>query len=218
MSDAHDVADSIADDAGNEVADSVTDDDGTDGTSGVASRASRPVTPFIVLAVAALVAGLFWVLIRANTNEADTADSPLLGRPAPVVQTSTIDGEPFDLQRRKGSWVILNFFNSTCVPCIQEHPELLKFVQEQALLSDGAELYTVVWDDNRGAVQKFFKDNGGTWPILTDDDARIEVAFGVAKVPETWIIDPNGFVVYRFLGGTTDDQLTRILEQAKVGA
>ena len=178
----------------------------------------RRVAPFIVLGVTAVIAGLFYILIGAKTNEAETADSPLLGRPAPVVKTTTLDGKPFDLQRRKGSWVVLNFFNSTCVPCVQEHPELMKFATEQAQLSDGAELYTVVWDDNRGAVQKFFADNGGTWPILTDDDARIEVAFGVAKVPETWIIDPNGFVVSRHLGGTTDDQLTRLVGQAKAGS
>jgi cytochrome c biogenesis protein CcmG/thiol:disulfide interchange protein DsbE len=178
----------------------------------------RRVAPFIVLGVTAVIAGLFYILIGAKTNEAETADSPLLGRPAPVVQTTTLDGKSFDLQRRKGSWVVLNFFNSTCVPCVQEHPELMKFATEQAQISDGAELYTVVWDDNRGAVQKFFADNGGTWPILTDDDARIEVAFGVAKVPETWIIDPNGFVVSRHLGGTTDDQLTRLVGQAKAGS
>ena len=127
---------------------------------------SRRRAPLIVAAVALVLAGLFVVLIGAKTDEADTADSPLLGRPAPAVQTTTLDGQPFDLQRRKGSWVVLN---------------------------------------------------GGSWPILADDDARIEVAFGVAKVPETWIIDPNGFVVSRHLGGTTDEQLTRLLAQAKAG-
>lgn len=190
-----------------------TSDDADDTNASVTQR--RRVAPFIVLAVAVIIGGLFFILIGAKTNEAETADSPLLGRPAPVVKTTTIDGRPFDLQRRKGSWVVLNFFNSTCVPCIQEHPELLKFATEQSQVSDGAELYTVVWDDNRGAVQKFFAANGGTWPILTDDDASIEVAFGVAKVPETWIIDPNGFVIFRHLGGTTNDQLTRLLAQAK---
>ena len=178
---------------------------------------SRRRAPLIVAAVAVVLAGFFAVLIGAKTDEVATADSPLLGRPAPAVQTTTLDGQPFDLQRRKGSWVVLNFFNSTCVPCVQEHPELAKFVDKQAKLADGAEFYTVVWDDNRGAVQKFFADNGGSWPILADDDARIEVAFGVAKVPETWIIDPNGFVVSRHLGGTTNDQLTQLLAQAKAG-
>ena len=36
---------------------------------------------------------------------------------------TTLDDESFDLARRKGSWVVLNFFNSTCVPCVAEHPE-----------------------------------------------------------------------------------------------
>lgn len=179
---------------------------------------SRRVAPFIVLVVALVLAGFFWILIGAKTGESDSADSPLLGRPAPVVKTTTLDGKPFDLQRRKGSWVVLNFFNSTCVPCVQEHPELMKFADEQAKLSDGAEFYTVVWDDSRGAVQKFFARNGGNWPVLTDEDASISVAFGVAKVPETWIIDPNGFVVQRLIGGTTDDQLTRFIAQAKAGS
>jgi hypothetical protein len=40
----------------------------------------------------------------------------------------------------------------------------------------------------------------------------------VAKVPETWVIDPNGFVVIRLISATTDDQLTRLLAQAKAGS
>ncbi|CAB4860262.1 unannotated protein [freshwater metagenome] len=183
-----------------------------------AAPSPRRVAPFVVAAIAVVIAGLFWILIGANTSESDTADSPLLGRPAPVVKTTTLDGQPFDLQRRKGSWVVLNFFNSTCVPCVQEHGELAKFAQEQSQLGDGAEFYTVVWDDNRGAVEKFFADNGGSWPVLTDDDASISVAFGVAKVPETWVIDPYGVVVYRLISGTTDDQLTRLITQAKAGS
>ena len=53
------------------------------------------------------------------------ADSPLIGRPAPEATGTLDDGTSFDLSRRKGSWVVLNFFDPTCVPCIQEHPELV---------------------------------------------------------------------------------------------
>lgn len=176
---------------------------------------ARRVAPVIVAVVTIVMAALMWVLIGAKTGDSDTADSPLLGRPAPVVKTTTLDGDPFDLQRRKGSWVVLNFFNSTCVPCVQEHPELAKFAGEQAKLAGGAEFYTVVWDDNRGAVQEFFRVNGGTWPVLTDDDGSIGVAFGVAKVPETWIIDADGFVRVRLIQAVTDDQLTRLLAEAR---
>ena len=42
--------------------------------------------------------------------------------------------QPFDLARRKGSWVVLNFFNSTCAPCKAEHPELVEFTEQQAIV------------------------------------------------------------------------------------
>jgi hypothetical protein len=52
-------------------------------------------------------------------------------------------------------------------------------------------LYTVINDDNDDSVRAFFSKNGGEWQKLRDVDGAISVAFGVAKVPETWIIDPN---------------------------
>ena len=63
-----------------------------------------------------------------------------------------------------------------------------------------------------------FRANGGTWPILTDDDGSIGVAFGVAKVPETWIIDADGFVRLRLIQAVTDDQLTRLLAEARASS
>jgi cytochrome c biogenesis protein CcmG/thiol:disulfide interchange protein DsbE len=103
--------------------------------------------------------------------------------------------------------VVFNFFNSTCVPCIAEHPSLLRFVEDEANRSDGAEVYTIVNDDSDGAVRAFFAANSGDWPKLRDADGAIAVAFGVAKVPETWIIDPNGFVRLRILGSVVDGVL-----------
>jgi cytochrome c biogenesis protein CcmG/thiol:disulfide interchange protein DsbE len=139
-----------------------------------------------------------------------------LGQPAPAVLTTTIDDQPFDLARRKGSWIVLNFFNSTCVPCLAEHPVLVAFAQAEGARVEPAELYTVVNDDDDDAVRTFFTENGGDWPKLRDSDGAIAVAFGVAKVPETWIIDPNGFVRLRIIGqlpsGALDAQLARLRE------
>ena len=159
------------------------------------------------VAVAVVVAALIGVLLVSD-GDADTgARSPLLGQPAPAIVTTTIDDQPFDLARRKGSWVVFNFFNSTCVPCIAEHPSLVRFATAEAARTDGAEFYTVVNDDSDDAVRDFFLANDGDWPKLRDTDGAIAVAFGVAKVPETWIIDPNGFVRLRILGAVTDGVL-----------
>ncbi len=162
------------------------------------------------VAVGAIAVAVFFValLVVAFNKDVTTTDTPLLMKPAPEVSSTTYDGETFDLSRRRGSWVVLNFFNSTCVPCKREHPELVKFHETQlALGGTGAELYTIVNDDDEDAVRAFFEQQGGGWPIVRDDDASISVDFGVAKVPETWLISPTGVVAQRFTGQVTAELL-----------
>ena len=179
----------------------------------------RRIAPIIVLVVAAVLGGLFWVL-ASSKSENDTSgvvDSHLLGRTAPSVRSTTLDDEPFDLARRKGSWVVLNFFNSTCVPCIAEHPELVAFAEQQAALgADGAELYTILqFGDRIDSVRAFFDERDGDWPVVRDDDGGINVSFGVAQVPETFIIDPDGIVRLRWAGPIDAGTLATLVQQQR---
>lgn len=163
------------------------------------TRLSRRLAPVVGLVLVA-----FFVVLAVSKPRGDAdVSSPLIGNPAPAVQSTLVGGGSFDLSRRKGSWVVLNFFNSTCVPCRNEHPELVAFAEEQAGLADGAELFTVVNDDTDEAVSAFFEEKGGDWDKIRDPDGAIAVAFGVAKVPETWVIDPTGFVRMRVAGEVT---------------
>jgi cytochrome c biogenesis protein CcmG/thiol:disulfide interchange protein DsbE len=179
----------------------------------VTARSGRRLAPFISLAVAAVVAALFVVLANSKAEKPDVTSSFLLGKPAPAVISTTLDGKTFDLTRRKGSWVVLNFFQSTCLPCKAEHPELVAFAAQQASIANGAELYTVVKDDSDTAVSQWFADHGGGWPIVKDDDGSIATAFGVAQVPETWIIDPSGVVVSRYATTITAESLATDLQR-----
>jgi cytochrome c biogenesis protein CcmG/thiol:disulfide interchange protein DsbE len=175
---------------------------------------SRRLAPIVASFVGVVVLALLWVLVTAEPNAPGDAYSPLIGQPAPAVVTTTIDDAAFDLSRRKGSWVVLNFFNSTCVPCINEHDELVAFADDQRNTPNPAELYTVVNDDSDVAVREFFTRNGGEWPKLRDENGAVAVAFGVARVPETWVIDPNGVVRLRITGelstGLLDEQLASL--------
>jgi len=163
------------------------------------TRLSRRLAPVVGLVLVA-----FFVVLAVSKPRGDAdVSSPLIGNPAPAVQSTLVGGGSFDLSRRKGSWVVLNFFNSTCVPCRNEHPELVAFAEDQAGLADGAELFTVVNDDTDEAVSAFFEEKGGDWDKVRDPDGAIAVAFGVAKVPETWVIDPTGFVRMRVAGEVT---------------
>ena len=184
----------------------------------------RRIAPVIALLVAVVVGALFVVLASSKTGRDESAQSSLLDKPAPrVVSTVLGDGESagagdpvFDLSHRKGSWVVLNFFDPDCVPCIREHSELVALDAQQRSLGDaGAELYTVI---NRGSdedVRAWFDEKGGEWPVVRDPSGKISVAFGVAQVPETWIIDPNGVVRKRFIGEVTAAGVGTLLQQLR---
>ena len=165
----------------------------------VAPTRQRRVAPFVATIVGVVLGALLIVLVTADPNPSDNAESPLLGNPAPAVVSTTLEDETFELARRKGSWVIFNFFNSTCVPCVNEHPDLVAFAEAEAKSANPAELYTIINDDSDGAVQNFFDANGGDW----------------TKVPETWVIDPNGYVRLRIAGQLTETLLVEQLNLLK---
>ena len=207
-----DIPDHIPDGNGN-------GNDVSGGTGDAPVGRRRPIAPLVVGAVAVVLAGLFFILISADSSDGDTAGSPLLGQPAPASVGQFADGTPFELSRRKGSWVVLNFFTHNCVPCIREHPDLIEFVdQQRALGVDGAEFYTIVRDSTVDEVEAFFEQRGGDWPIVYDTEFEFVNQFGVALVPETWIIDPNGFVRRRIITEVDAGLLSRLMQALREGA
>jgi cytochrome c biogenesis protein CcmG/thiol:disulfide interchange protein DsbE len=190
--------------------------DGEGGDGAGRGRRKLPFAPIVAGVVAVAVGLMFVVLAGANPVTDEKADTPLLDKPAPEVVGTTIDGTSFDLARRKGSWVVLNFFQSDCQPCKAEHEQLVQFAaQQDALGTAGAEIYTIATPpDSDQAVRDFFTAyGGGDWPVLRDYEGQAMVAFGVAKVPETWIIDPNGIVRGRFISQVTAVGLQSALTQ-----
>ena len=95
----------------------------------------------------------------------------------------------FAAVRRGGRVVVLGGHPRTSaqllpvdVPAVQgQHPELVAFAAQQSSIADGAELYTIIKDDSTAAVTKWFADQGGSWPIVRDDNGSISTAFGVAR-------------------------------------
>mgnify|MGYP000879543954 CR=1 FL=1 len=180
----------------------------------------RRLAPLVVGAVAILLVGLFAILLTADPSRDTTARSPLLGNLAPDVDAVNADGSTFVLSHRKGSWVVLNFFTHDCVPCVREHPELIEFVDQQRSLGvEGAEFYSVVRDSTDDEVDAFFDERGGgDWPIVYDTEYEFMNGFGVTRVPETWVIDPNGFVRRRYTGQVTADGLSATIQAMREGA
>jgi cytochrome c biogenesis protein CcmG/thiol:disulfide interchange protein DsbE len=163
----------------------------------------------VVLAV--VVALLVIVLATRDPSSERATQSPLLGRMVPATAGTTLDGRQVDIDDHRGQWVAVNFFASWCVPCIEEHPELKAFDQAHRAAGD-AVLIGVTYDNETDDARAFFEDNGGTWPVIDDPENGIGVAYGVAQVPETFIVAPDGTVVQRFAGAVTADDLDAVIE------
>ena len=158
-----------------------------------------------VALVVGVVMVLFLVLLATRQFGSETADSnPIIGKVAPPVEGTTLDGDVVSIDAERGNWVVVNFFATWCVPCRVEFPELVEFTERHR--DDGVEVVSVVFDDpDTAAVGDFFEENGGTWPVVVEGTGRIALDYGVTGVPESYLISPNGYVVAGFQGVTADE-------------
>jgi cytochrome c biogenesis protein CcmG/thiol:disulfide interchange protein DsbE len=177
-----------------------------------------PRTALVVVGVlAVLVALLVAVLATRAPNTERITKSPLIGKLAPAIVGQTLDGATFDLSGQRGRWVVVNFFATWCIPCIEEHPELVAFDESHAAVGD-ASVVSVLFDDKPESAREEFAKRGGDWPVVIDDEGAVGVAYGVARVPESFLVAPDGTVVQRLVGGVTAAQLDDLLAQYEAAA
>ena len=185
------------------------------GAPKTAARPGRHRARWIAIGVGVPVALLVAVLATRPSAGTRAADSPLLGKAAPAAAGQTIDGQSFQLAELKGRWALVNFFATWCVPCRQEHGDLVRFADEHRQAGD-LDVVGIVYDDSADAVRDFRTKEGGDWPMLVDPDGRIALDFGVSGVPESFLISPDGKVAAKVVGGIRAAALDGLL--AKVQA
>ncbi|MEM7141066.1 MAG: TlpA disulfide reductase family protein [Actinomycetota bacterium] len=176
----------------------------------------RPLALWIVIPVAVVFAALIVLLATRETNEDGLPDFTLGGDLAPAVVGTTVTGDPFDLDDLRGQFVVVNFFQTTCVPCIQEHPELVKF-QEANAPRGIASIVSIAFDDSSSAIIEFFEEAGGDWPVIAADTAAFAVEYGVVAVPESILIAPSGEVITKVIGGVTQGDLESLIIEWQEG-
>lgn len=177
-----------------------------------------PRTALVAAAVVGLVVALLVVVLATRDPSSERVTrSPLLGHLAPAIEGPTLDGDAFDLQAQRGRWVVVNFFATWCIPCLEEHPELAAFDTAHAEAGD-ATVVSVLFDDDPDKARATFEERGGDWPVVIDDEGAVSVSYGVARVPESFLVAPDGTVVQRLVGGVTASQLDDLLDQYEAAA
>jgi cytochrome c biogenesis protein CcmG/thiol:disulfide interchange protein DsbE len=185
-------------------------------TDAAALRARPRVAPWIAGAVGVVLLAVVLVAATSKPAQDRVADSPLLGHAAPAIAGDVVSGPSQTLQALRGKYVLVNFFATWCVPCRREHPELLRFAQQHATTDDAA-VMQVVYGDQASTVRSFLRDRGGDWTVTDDPTGAIALDWGVRGLPESYLVDPDGYVLYKITGGADADGLESVLRQAKAG-
>jgi cytochrome c biogenesis protein CcmG, thiol:disulfide interchange protein DsbE len=171
---------------------------------------------WIALGVGVAVAGLAVVLALQVGDDQLQAQprSELLGDPAPDFTVTTFDGEEITLESLAGKAVIVNFWNSWCIPCKQEEPALKEFYEQHRDDTDFA-LVGIVRDDTKGAARKAVGARDIEWPMGTDPGGRAALDFGTRGQPETYAITPDGLVAGTQYGPASVENLETLLATAR---
>ena len=160
--------------------------------------------------VGVVLALLIVLLFVSKRSDEGSGASPVVGTSAPALAGDPLIGERFDIGTND-RWLLVNFFATWCVPCVQEHPELRKLSEDLAEGGRG-QVVSVAYDDEAADVQRFFEERGGDWTVLDADDGRTALDWGVAKVPESFLVAPSGLVVERIQGGVRAAEVEAIIE------
>lgn len=155
----------------------------------------------LVLVVVTSVIGL---LGFGLTLDPDDVPSPLVGETAPSFELSRLEGgDVLSLASLAGRPVVVNFWASWCLACIQEHPALVRAWRRYR--DQGVELLGVVYQDTPGNARRYIQERGGGWTQLLDPGTRAAIDFGVYGVPETFFIDGRGIITHKHIGPVNDD-------------
>jgi cytochrome c biogenesis protein CcmG/thiol:disulfide interchange protein DsbE len=177
---------------------------------------TRHPARWIALGVGVVVAALAVVLaLQVGDDQLQAQpESELLGDRAPAFDLTTVDGGRVSSAALSGKAVIVNFWNSWCIPCRQEEPALKEFYEQHSSEADFA-LVGIVRDDTEKAARRAVEDRGIEWPMALDPGARAALDFGTRGQPETFAVTPDGFIVGTQYGPAGVDDLEQLLAAAR---
>jgi len=180
------------------------------------AQAAAPRTAAVNLKVlaagAAVVLPLLAVLALNLGRDPRAVRSPLVGQPAPPFSLpSTGGGAPLALESLRGHPVVVNFWATWCVPCIEEQAALTAAARS---LQD-ARFVGIVYEDEAAAVGQFLASRPAGYPTLMDPGGRTAIAYGVAGVPETFFLDAEGRVVEKHVGPLARSTIASLVARAR---
>jgi cytochrome c biogenesis protein CcmG/thiol:disulfide interchange protein DsbE len=97
--------------------------------------------------------------------------------------------------------VVVNFWASWCQGCKLEHENLIDAWKRYS--PKGVAFVGIVFNDGAGDARAFMQRHGGAWTVVKDPEQQTAVDYGVAQIPETFVIDRKGVVRFKSAGPIT---------------
>jgi len=121
------------------------------------------------------------------------------------LEFTALDGRAVNMGALKGKVVLIDFWSTTCVPCVRELPSLKKLYD--VYKPQGLEILGLTQDTNKAALEKFVKLHEITWPQYFDPAGETNEwmrTFEIGSIPVVWLVDRQG--VLRDLNARTDTE------------
>ncbi|MBK8084462.1 MAG: DsbE family thiol:disulfide interchange protein [Devosia sp.] len=162
----------------------------------------------LVLLPLVLLVALLAVFALNMDRDPSLVRSVLIDKPAPQFSLAAVPGtgrEGFDTATLAGEVTVVNIFASWCIPCRDEHP-LLEVLKQRT----GVRLFGMNQRDAAENAVAFLAELGNPYDrIGADGDNRVSIDWGVYGVPETFVVNARGVIVYKHVGPITPESLER---------
>ncbi len=117
-------------------------------------------------------------------------------------ELESLDGENVRLSDLRGKVVVVNFWATWCIPCLEEMPMFQAYSEEYPQFA----MLGIDQAESKSKAEPLISKMGITYPILFDTNAKVSDSFKVFMLPTTLFIDPEGMIRFRHYGVMSQDQ------------
>lgn len=154
----------------------------------------------LVLLPVLLFVGLAALFFKGLSGDPSTLPSVLINKPVPAFTLPAVDqlGVPglSDADLRSGTVTVVNIWASWCVPCREEHAQLVQLSKRTDI-----RLVGINNKDEPENARRFLGALGQPFAAIgSDRDGRVSIDWGGYGVPETFIVDGQGMIRHKHVG------------------
>lgn len=172
--------------------------------SGTDEEKKPGVSPlFLLPLIIVVVLAFLFAAMMFSDRDPKQLPSALIDKPAPEFVLGPVVGLVEDgrqipgFQRSDllGKVSVVNVFASWCAPCRSEHKYLMDLAKD-----DRVQIAGLNYKDTNEKARRFLGELGNPYDRVGFDGGRVGIEWGVYGVPETFIIDKEAQIRYKFIG------------------